>query len=199
MKKVEIKIELFSFDELSKKAKQKAVEKLFDINTMGDWWDSIYDDAKTIGIKLDGFDFTGDRVINLVGTFITSAGEVMEDIRVNHGKTCDTYKVANEYKHSFNLTSDEAEKEGVNLDEVEDEFLNKILKCYAKMLEKEYEYLSSKKAIIETIEANDYLFFKDGELAHCTTYVGKHPKAGTTEFHLNGNLYPVIEEEVANG
>jgi hypothetical protein len=39
---------------------------------------------------------------------------------------------------------------------------------------------------IESIEANEYLFFIDGTMAHCTTYTGKHEKAGTTEFHLHG-------------
>jgi len=45
--------------------------------------------------------------------------------------------------------------------------------------------------IIESIEANEYLFFANGELASCCTYVGKHPKAGTTEFTFKGNVYQV--------
>lgn len=40
--------------------------------------------------------------------------------------------------------------------------------------------------IIESIEANEYMFFHDGEMAHCVTYVGKHPKAGQTELNFHG-------------
>lgn len=43
----------------------------------------------------------------------------------------------------------------------------------------------------ENIEINEYLFFKDGELAHCTTYTGGHEKTGITEFHFHGRDYNI--------
>lgn len=43
--------------------------------------------------------------------------------------------------------------------------------------------------VIESIEANDYIYFKNGELASCTTYTGNHLKAGITEFKLHGETY----------
>ena len=46
--------------------------------------------------------------------------------------------------------------------------------------------------VIENIEGNEYLFYSNGQLAHCTTYVGKHEKAGTTEFHLQGETFKVF-------
>ena len=52
--------------------------------------------------------------------------------------------------------------------------------------EREYEYISmNDEPVIESIEANDYFFFSDGELADCTTYLG------TTEFKFMGNIYQV--------
>lgn len=45
--------------------------------------------------------------------------------------------------------------------------------------------------IIDEIEANEYCFFEDGELAHCTTYTGEHPKSGKTEFHFHGRNYSI--------
>jgi hypothetical protein len=51
------------------------------------------------------------------------------------------------------------------------------------------EYEENDKPIIENIEANKYLFFESGELACCTTYIGKHEKAGMTEFYFMGNTY----------
>lgn len=58
--------------------------------------------------------------------------------------------------------------------------------------DREYDYvLMNDEPVIESIEANDYYFFSDGELADCTTYCGSHPKAGTTELKFMGNIYQV--------
>ena len=58
-----VKTEVFKFDELSEKAQQAAIEKLYDLNVDYDWWDSVYDDAKTIaalmGIDIDDIWFSG--------------------------------------------------------------------------------------------------------------------------------------------
>lgn len=45
----------------------------------------------------------------------------------------------------------------------------------------------------ESIEMNEYIFFQDGTLAHCTTYTDKHPKTGTTEFHFHGHTYDITQ------
>lgn len=59
-----------------------------------------------------------------------------------------------------------------------------------KIYEAEYNYyLFDDKPIIEDIEANDYLFFENGELAHTITYCGDHPLAGETHFIFNGADY----------
>ena len=56
----------------------------------------------------------------------------------------------------------------------------------------EYSYLEENDdPIIENIEANDYLFFSDGSLADCVTYVGKHEKAGITELKIGNDTYVV--------
>lgn len=50
-------ITLYSFDELSDKAKQKAIENLYDLNVDYEWWENTYDDfhsmAKYFGIDVD--------------------------------------------------------------------------------------------------------------------------------------------------
>lgn len=58
-----------------------------------------------------------------------------------------------------------------------------------QMIDEYLEY--STKEVIESIEANEYLFFSDGVLAHCTTYTGKHPRSGQTEFHFHGKNFIV--------
>lgn len=52
---------------------------------------------------------------------------------------------------------------------------------------------STDKEIIESIEANNYLFFTDGELAACCEYCGKYPKAGITELRFKNEIYIVTE------
>jgi len=47
--------------------------------------------------------------------------------------------------------------------------------------------------VIDNIEANDYLFFEDGKLAHCTTYTGGHHKAGITELHFHGKTIDITK------
>ena len=62
-----------------------------------------------------------------------------------------------------------------------DESYNMTYSKYEKSLTEEY--------LIEEIEANEYLFFFNGELANITTYFGKHKKAGTTELKLFDETY----------
>lgn len=52
------------------------------------------------------------------------------------------------------------------------------------------EYVEHTEAdAIENIEANEYIYFEDGKLAHCCTYTGKHEKAGITEFYFHGSTF----------
>ena len=57
-----------------------------------------------------------------------------------------------------------------------------------KTYEAEYDYYAENDdPIIESIEANDYLFFANGEQAHIVCYCGDHPLAGETHFIFNGS------------
>jgi hypothetical protein len=42
---------------------------------------------------------------------------------------------------------------------------------------------------IESIEANEYYFYSDGELASCVTYTGTHPKSGITELTFKNQTF----------
>lgn len=65
-----------------------------------------------------------------------------------------------------------------------------------KTYEAEYDYYATNDApIIEDIEANDYLFFENGDLAHTITYCGNHPLAGETHFIFNGADYIIKKEK----
>ena len=52
-----------------------------------------------------------------------------------------------------------------------------------------YEYFEHDESQAEQfIDANNYLFFKNGTLAHTVTYCGNHLKAGQSEFFLHGEI-----------
>ena len=42
--------------------------------------------------------------------------------------------------------------------------------------------------VLESIEANDYMFYADGKIAHCCTYIAG-PKAGKTELIIGTDYY----------
>ena len=91
--------------------------------------------------------------------------------------------------YSFNELSEQAKQKAIN--EHMDFLLNEgeMQENEAGVLETVYYDEIPENEVIESIEANDYVFFQDGSLAHCTTYTGKHEKAGITEFNFKGAVY----------
>ncbi len=147
-----IETKVYKFNELSEQAKEKAIEKLIDINVGNNWWEHNYEDAKNVGINITSFDI--DRG-NVLGDFIDSALETATAIISEHGIQCQTYKTAKRYYDNLlNFKNEDAEFE----------FKVDILSDYLDLLQEEFEYQTSKEAIIETIEANDYEFTEDGKL-----------------------------------
>lgn len=172
MKKLEII--LYSFNELSQEAQETALNEMRDINVSYDWWEWTYEDAKRVGLSIQGFDL--DRRRGAQGEFIQGAEHCANLILKEHGKDCDTYKEA---KHYFELRDALVEKysDGINknivteenvydfdgeCDDLDNEFKEQILECYSIMLQNEYEYQQTDEAVKETIEANDYEFNEDG-------------------------------------
>lgn len=169
-------INLYSFDELSEEAQQKAIENLYDINIDYDWWDFTYDDAKEIGLKIEGFDL--DRYRHATGYFLEDANTTANLILENHGNMCETYKTAEGFltdwaelvkKYSDGKDLDRVTEENEydfdnEADELEQKFLKSLLEDYSIILQKEYEYLTSDECIIETIKANKYTFTINGKL-----------------------------------
>lgn len=171
-----IEITLYKFNELSEVAQQKAIESLYDINVDYSWWEFTYDDAKRIGLEITGFDI--DRGSYCKGNLINSGSEVANTIIAEHGAGCDTYKLAKsflsdydklveKYSDGKDLTKVDYDNEyefDQDADELEDEFRKDLLEEYLSILSKEYDYLTSKQSIIDTILANDYYFTENGEL-----------------------------------
>ena len=94
--------------------------------------------------------------------------------------------------YEFNELREEAQNEALqeHLD-----FINDCSIMDSDDDDEPYEYTleNDREVVIDNILANAYLFYKDGSLASCTTYVGKHEKAGTTEFKLGGEIYNITQ------
>lgn len=152
-----VNLNVYKFSELSTEAQKTAISKLSAINTeYHNWWESTYEDAKTIGIKITSFDI--DRINDITGSLIDDEINVAELIFDNHGTECSTYKIADTFKEEYYKPDIE------NLEQLEKDFLRDILKEYHKILKNEYEYLQSDEAIKNTIESNDYEFLENGEI-----------------------------------
>jgi len=163
MRTITTHTDAYKFDELSDDAKEKAIANLYDINISSDWCDSVYDDAKTIGCTIKEFD-TGRR--SYCKLVCNDAHETADLIIANHGETCDTRKLADEYlKAHANLGRDEDGDIFTDLlEDLDAEFVRALGEEYLSLLRKEYEYLTSEDAIVETIKANEYEFTEDGKL-----------------------------------
>jgi hypothetical protein len=176
MRTVTTTTKIYTFAELSDEAKEKAVNNLRSVNLDHYWWDGVYDDAKCIGLRLTSFDL--DRNRHAKGEFIGDAHECAVKIVAEHGEQCETRKTAQKFLSEWDSLV-EKHSDGVNLSEVaegneyefdceaddlEKEFLRDLCEDYSILLEKEYYYLSSDEAVIESIEANGYEFTEDGDL-----------------------------------
>src|ERR1044072_87684 len=157
----EVQIKVYSFEELPEDIQQKILKDNYDMNVkFGNWYESVYEDAKEVGLKITGFDI--DRGAYCEGEFISTAEETANLILENHGKECETYKTAFGFIEDRSSLVDQMDSDGDELEsnyksdieELEEEFLKSIIEDYRIMLQKEYEYLTSEEAKKEAIEAN---------------------------------------------
>ena len=184
----------YFFDELSEESKENAIENLYDINVDQEWCEFITENFKTENkyfevtkVYFSGFGSQGDgamfeysaikdellhKTINdLKATnrekWVLKQGNIYGNgIQIGH------YYHENSCSHTIDHN---CFAYGTRLYEVVDkwfseieeniisEYKNMCAELY-KTLEKEYDYLTSKEAIIETIEANDYEFLETGKL-----------------------------------
>ena len=144
---------VYPFGELSENAKENAIQESWDINLFYEWWEFTLEDAKNVGIEIKEFEL--DRGSYCHGA-IEDAEFTANKIIQEHGESCETYKTAKDYLNSVKIGED---------GDLDNEFRLSILEDYRIMLQKEYEYLGSEDAIIETIKANEYEFTEDGKLA----------------------------------
>ncbi len=179
---------VYKFDELSEEAQDHAVEKLYDINTDHDWW--LFDDAfyyfgqEDFGIEVnmrdicfdldrgsyvyfDGHDHGRSQhekpAIQITDSrkFLKKAGfDLRKSKHLIDNISVDTSHYGGGSGKNiidcYEATGDEEAKMQDCLDQFTEELLS--------MLRSEYEGATSREAVIDTINANEYDFSEDGEL-----------------------------------
>ena len=169
---------LYHYDELSDDAKEAVLDRLYDINIDHYWWDPTYEDAERVGIIITAFDLSPDEIDASIPDPYDTCRLILRD----HGKGCDTHVTARQqlreyvhaewrwYKENRTTTEDLRPSEFRNY--YEDEYLawseetaHALREDYLAILRAEYEYLTSEEAIVDTINANEYEFTKDGTLS----------------------------------
>jgi hypothetical protein len=170
-----IEVQIYKFTELSDSAKQRAISELSAINMFDSWWEFIYEDAENIGIKITSFGLDRNKECN--GEWIEQGYFTAKAIIENHGESCETYKLAKQfisdwdtlvsvYSDGIDTTKVSEENEwdfDNDANPLEGDFLDNLLSEYANTLQREYEYLTSEEAIIDTILANEYEFTEEGK------------------------------------
>jgi hypothetical protein len=169
-----IKTKVYEFDELNDQAKEKAREWYRSGALDYEWWESTYEDAERVGLKITGFDL--DRNRHATGDFERDAQDVAALILKEHGKDCETFKAATVYL--ADLAELNAEIEAVDGDDetnvefwkwqdkrtsLKEEFLHSILEDYSIILQNEMEYQLSDEQVDESIRANKYTFTESGK------------------------------------
>lgn len=157
----EIITKVYDFDELNSKAKDRARDWFREVVSGDEWWDSTYEDAKQIGLKITGFDL--GRAQECTGEFTTQEGRVARKILGEHGKDCETFKTATAYLADVEKLGPITYLNQAYLDDLNAEFLKSILEDYRVILQNEYEYAFSEERIDEGIRANEYTFTAEGK------------------------------------
>lgn len=141
-----IEIQAYKFNELDEQTKLQVVKDNIHINVEFDWWDCTYETLRECGIKVNSFDTGRNNSCEI--SFLITTYEVATNIVDTFGEAMDIVLYAKKFikgKYSFEYFKRRLESEILN------------------WLRDEYEYLTSEEAIIETIEANDIEFTKEGE------------------------------------
>lgn len=55
-------------------------------------------------------------------------------------------------------------------------------------------YCFNDEPILEYIEANDYIFYYNGDLCHTVTFCGQHPRAGEMDITIHGETFTIKGE-----
>jgi len=183
------KIKLYTFEELSEEAKERALEEAPDL-TDWDWYWGIEEDFKEKMYKMygcsvdniyfsgfysqgDGAGFSGDiymgdylkktRRKHLYPNLSKYLKYYNTHIKIGSGREENEYSMTFEDEGCFT----DSEKQGEEYDELLEEIVETCreeARNLYRELEEEYDYLTSEENIRDYYMANEVLFYEDGRL-----------------------------------
>jgi hypothetical protein len=173
----QITVNVYSFKELSEKAKEKAMDKYFHIEQL--WYSDIYDQAKSIDISIESFDlYRKDIEVKNLSSYSNIAckvNQMLSFIDLGEFKPAkedlDLHKETKEFIEKYNTFANELEltNEWLEIDrlydsikELEMEYKGYIEGYYLACLVKQYDWMHSQEYIQDYFEANEYQFNEDG-------------------------------------
>ncbi len=158
-----IEIETYTFEELDEKAQEKAMDWYREHALDYDWWETVYEDAKNVGVAIKGFDIERGAYCEI--KFIESADATARLILKEHGKTTETYATTLAYLKEVERIDETLEGDELEdiVSDIEKEYEHNLSEDYRIILQREYEYLTSDEQIKESIIANEYSFTKEGK------------------------------------
>lgn len=186
MRTIKLEYNVLKFNELNEDQKNKVISKLHDINLdhdfLSDTIEQFKNDLETLGFKnikieYSGFNSQGDGAC-FTGIYSIPTNEETKSRFKKFTDNCgivEFVKLANELM-TLDFMGIEDDLDALEIykkdslwrysnsntvkcnTEILDEWAKRYMDMIYKKLESEWEYMSSKEAIIETIEANDYEF-----------------------------------------
>lgn len=189
-----IETQVYKFDELTEEAQEKAIEKLWDINIDYGWDECTLDEFKEaldlIGvynadISYSGFSSQGDG-LSFSGNYKYIKGgkekmktefpwiyEKIESDLIALQKLQKKYfyringnivRTSHYYYHENTVKFSQGFYFDYDIEDELTEIFRSIMQSFYSLLEKNYDYLTSKEAIMETIKVNGYEFTEEGEM-----------------------------------
>ena len=182
------------YDELSEEAKDQAIEELADINVGYDWWESEVEFVRGEWLEKYGIDFEPDGLCfdlsysrqlyftrgkiwvddprRLLAAMPGGASILLElifsdneDNEFPFGFGFETYYHGGGNGRTVLQLTDYRDAEAPEeLPFDEGEWFEDLCKDFWRVLEKEWECLTSREAIEDTIRANEFHFSEDGKL-----------------------------------
>jgi hypothetical protein len=167
-----IEVTLYTFDELSDKAKEFAINEHRDINVDYDWYQCTKDEFDGLGVVIKSFDLYR-RQIEL--DFKYNLEDVCQSFvyEFNNNSIAEYAKRYLEAKKKLDKTYENEFDEWGECEEYDEErellnsvFIEDLEEELLSWLDSEYEYLQSDEAIAETLEANEYDFDINGKVLY---------------------------------
>ena len=186
-------IQIFKFNELNNKAKEKAIEDLKNDESYlnYDWYNFLFEEfgeeLEKIGVSCESFNFEFYReyyiemnnpTIENQNLFLNCCGKskkivMLENLKIKEDfNFIDTIEISINDKGSIDVFKEmfhheeeieDTEELLTQLETILTDVLQNKLNSFLKRLQDEYDYLLSDEAISEFLEANEYEFLENGE------------------------------------